>query len=407
MNYTSILENEDNKRIILVRIGEIALKGLNRSNFEKNLGKNLRKKLKDVGDPDIHWSQSRFYIVPKAQPFDYKKATETAGSVFGVVSTSVALCCRSDYGEIKKTALLAAAEKIEALKASGKRGPIKFKVETRRGAKNFPMTSPEISCELGGELLDAFPELTVDVNDPDFILFCEVREESFLYTDITKAKGGMPIGSNGKACLLLSGGIDSPVAGYMISKRGVKICAVHFFSYPYTSERAKEKVLELAKIISTYCGEIRVMVVPYTDVQLAIHQNCRDELGTVIMRRSMMRIAEELARRNGCAALVTGESIGQVASQTMQAMYCTDAAANMPVFRPLIAMDKVDVIAIAREIGTFETSTLPYEDCCTVFTPKHPKTRPSLEEVIAEEARYDYEKLEREAVAGVEVFVCG
>ena len=407
MNYVNITGETGEKRIILVRIGEIALKGLNRSTFEKNLYRNLRDKLKDFGDPDIHWSQSRFYIVPKKLPFDYEQAMEAASSVFGVVSSSPAIACRSDFEEIRRTAVKAAGEKIAALKAEGKTSGIKFKVETRRGVKSFPMKSPEISAELGGTLLDEFPELAVDVNEPDFILYCEVRDESFVYTDIVKAKGGMPIGSNGKACLLLSGGIDSPVAGYMISKRGVKICAVHFFSYPYTSERAREKVLELAKIISKYCGEIKVMVVPYTEVQLAIHQNCRDELGTVIMRRSMMRIAETLARRNGCAALVTGESIGQVASQTMQAMYCTDAAANMPVFRPLIAMDKVDVIALAREIGTFETSTLPYEDCCTVFTPKHPKTRPSLEEVIAEEARYDYERLENEAVEGTETFTCG
>lgn len=407
MNYVSVIKDAPEARIILVRIGEIALKGLNRSTFEKNLYRNLREKLKDVGAPDIHWSQSRFYIVPVSLPFDYAKAMETASRVFGVVSTSPALACRSDFEEIKKAAVKVAGEKLEALKSGGMTGPVRFKVETRRGAKSFPMTSPEISCELGGVLLDTYPELVVDVNEPDFILYCEVREESFLYTDIYKAKGGMPIGSNGKACLLLSGGIDSPVAGYMVAKRGVKICAVHFFSYPYTSERAKEKVLELAKIMSAYCGEIKVMVVPYTEVQLAIHENCRDELGTVIMRRSMMRIAESLARKNGCAALVTGESIGQVASQTMQAMYCTDAAANMPVFRPLIAMDKVDVIAIAREIGTFETSTLPYEDCCTVFTPKHPKTRPSLEEVVAEEARYDFEKLEKEAIEGTEVFTCG
>ncbi len=407
MNYVSVLGDSGETQVILVRIGEIALKGLNRSTFEKNLYRNLKEKLKDEGDPDIHWSQSRFYIVPKKLPFDYASAMETASSVFGVVSSSLASACRSDFEEIKKVAIRVAGEKIAALKASGKTSVIKFKVETRRGIKTFPMNSPEISAELGGVLLDEYPELTVDVNAPDFILYCEVREESFLYTDIIKAKGGMPIGSNGKACLLLSGGIDSPVAGYMVSKRGVKICAVHFFSYPYTSERAKEKVLELAKIMSTYCGEIKVMVVPYTEVQLAIHEKCRDELGTVIMRRSMMRIAETLARRNGCAALVTGESIGQVASQTMQAMYCTDAAANMPVFRPLIAMDKVDVIAVAREIGTFETSTLPYEDCCTVFTPKHPKTRPSLEEVVAEEAKYDYEKLESEAVEGTEVFTCG
>jgi thiamine biosynthesis protein ThiI len=263
------------------------------------------------------------------------------------------------------------------------------------------MKSPEISAEIGGEMLEAFSDLSVDVNNPDFILFVEVRENSYVYTDIIPGQGGMPIGSNGKACLLLSGGIDSPVAGHMIAKRGVKICAVHFHSYPYTSERAKEKVVELAELLTRYCGSIKLMVVPYTDVQLAIHENCRDELGTVIMRRSMMRIAEVLARKNGCSALITGESVGQVASQTMAAMYCTDNAANLPVFRPLIGMDKVEVIDRARAIGTFETSILPYEDCCTVFTPKHPKTRPTPPLCEKAEEKLDMEALIERAIAGV------
>ena len=407
MDISEKIKQNSSDRIILCRIGEIALKGLNRSTFEKNLYRNMKEKLRPLGDPEIHWSQSRFYVYPKDDGFDYQKACKAITGIFGIVSVSVALRCPSDFQEVTKIAVKAAAEKIAS--AGGGKGPgsIRFKVESRRGVKTFPMSSPEISCELGGVLLESFPELTVDVNEPDFILYCEIREESYVYTDIIKAQGGMPLGSNGKACLLLSGGIDSPVAGYMISRRGVKICAVHFYSYPYTSERAKEKVIELAKIISRYCGEIKLMIVPYTEVQLAIHGHCRDELGTVIMRRSMMRIAELLARRNGCAALVTGESIGQVASQTMQAMYCTDDAAGMPVFRPLIAMDKVDVIEIAREIDTFETSILPYEDCCTVFTPKHPKTKPSLEEVVAEEQKYDYEALEKAAVEGVETVIVG
>ena len=213
----------------------------------------------------------------------------------------------------------------------------------------------------------------------------------------------MPTGCNGKACLLLSGGIDSPVAGYMIGKRGVSICAVHFYSYPYTSERAKEKVLELASLVSRFTGPMKVMVVPFTDIQLEIHQKCRDELGTVLLRRSMMRIADRLARKNGCSALVTGESVGQVASQTMQAIYCTDASANMPVYRPLIGMDKMEVVAIAQKIGTFETSILPYEDCCTVFTPKHPKTRPMLSEIEEEEKRVDLAPMEDKAIAEIEV----
>ena len=393
------------KKIILCRIGEIVLKGLNRSVFERKLYNNMKERLEDLGKPAIKWSQSRFYVTPYDEAaFDYGRAVERINSIFGIVSTSVAAVTSSDFESIRELAKQVVSEKLADFPGDC---PVKFKVETRRGNKNFPMSSPEISCELGGVLLDDFSRLTVDVNEPDFILYCEVREESYLYTDIIKARGGMPVGSNGKACLLLSGGIDSPVAGYMVAKRGVSICAVHFHSYPYTSDRAKEKVIKLAEIISKYCGNIKVMVVPYTETQLAIRENCREEYGTVIMRRSMMRIAEHLARKNGCSALVTGESIGQVASQTMQAMYCTDNAANMPVFRPLIAMDKVEVIEIARDIDTFETSILPYEDCCTVFTPKHPRTKPSLDEVLAEEAKFDYKTLEAAAVEGVEVYNVG
>lgn len=391
-------------KVILCRIGEIALKGLNRSTFEKNLGKNMRERLKAFGSPEVKWSQSRYYVTPTTDDFDFDGASKAIGEIFGVVSTSVAAVCETNFEKICETAKEVTANKLKEL---SKDGPVKFKVESRRGLKTFPMSSPEVSCELGGVLLDTFPELVVDVNEPDFIVYCEVRESSYLYTDIDKAQGGMPIGSNGKACLLLSGGIDSPVAGYMIAKRGVKVCAVHFFSYPYTSERAKEKVLELARIVSKYTGTMKVMIVPYTETQLAIHEHCKDEFSTVIMRRSMMRIAEALARKNGCSSLVTGESLGQVASQTMQAMYCTDNAANMPVFRPLIAFDKVDIIEIARKIDTFETSSLPYEDCCTVFTPKHPKTKPSLDEIMKEEEKYDYKTLEAEAIEGVEVVYVG
>ena len=268
------------------------------------------------------------------------------------------------------------------------------------------MTSPEISSEIGGDLVETFENLHVDVNHPDFILYIEVREAAYLYSEIIEAPGGMPTGTNGKACLLISGGIDSPVAGYMIAKRGVSLCAVHFYSYPYTSERAKEKVVELARMIGRYCGGIKLLVVPFTEVQLAIDSNCREELSTVLMRRSMMRIAERAARKNGCSALVTGESVGQVASQTMQALYCTDNAADMPVFRPLIGMDKMEVVAVSRRIGTFETSILPYEDCCTVFTPKHPKTRPSLNEVLEEEKKADFAGLEDTAFRGIEVIHC-
>lgn len=384
-------------RIILGRIGEIALKGLNRSTFEHRLATNMHKAISDLGEAQIHWSQSRYFVEPASDDFDFETAVERLSGVFGLVSISPAWVMDTE-------AELFFAKAVEAAKERAAKGAKTFKVETKRGLKSFPMNSPQISDEAGGRILEACPHLRVDVKHPDFTVYIEVRERSYVYTEIIDAPGGMPTGSNGKACLLLSGGIDSPVAGYMIGKRGVAICAAHFYSYPYTSERAKEKVIELARIVSRFTGPMKVMVVPFTDVQLAIMQNCREELSTILLRRSMMRISERIARRNNCSALITGESVGQVASQTVQAIYCTDnAVANMPVYRPLIGMDKMETVEIARRIGTFETSILPYEDCCTVFTPKHPKTRPHLQEVLDEEARYEYEKLEEIALENLEV----
>ncbi|MBQ2306217.1 MAG: tRNA 4-thiouridine(8) synthase ThiI [Clostridia bacterium] len=384
-------------RIILGRIGEIALKGLNRSTFEHRLATNMHKAISDLGAAQIHWSQSRYFVEPEDDSFDFDTAVKRLSGVFGLVSISPAWVMDTE-------AELFFAKAVEVAHACVRdRGARTFKVETKRGLKSFPMNSPQISEEAGGRILDALPGLSVDVKHPDFIVYIEVRERSYVYTDIIDAPGGMPVGSNGKACLLLSGGIDSPVAGYMIGKRGVAICAVHFYSYPYTSERAKEKVLELARIVSRYTGPMKVAVVPFTDVQLAIMQNCREELSTILLRRSMMRIAERVARMNSCSALITGESVGQVASQTVQAIYCTDnAVANMPVYRPLIGMDKMETVEIARRIGTFETSIQPYEDCCTVFTPKHPKTRPNLEEVLKEEENYDHAALEEIAIRDIE-----
>ncbi len=389
-------------KVILVRIGEIALKGLNRTNFEHMLAKNMKEAIKECGKCHIGWSQSRFYVSPEEESFDFDGAMERLCRVFGIVSISPAYEIESEFEQMKALATELTEKKL-GRREYDRVETVTFKVETKRALKTFQMSSHEVSAELGGLLLDNFSKLKVDVNNPDFILHVEVREKTYMYVDIMKAQGGMPVGCNGKACMLLSGGIDSPVAGYMIAKRGVRMCAVHFHSYPYTSERAKEKVIELAELVARYCGDIRLMIVPFTDVQLAIHENCREELGTVIMRRSMMRIAEKLARKCGCQALVTGESVGQVASQTMHAMYCTDNAANMPVYRPLIGMDKVEVVEIANRIGTFETSILPYEDCCTVFTAKHPKTKPTLEEVLVEEEKYDYEALENVAFDNVEV----
>ena len=384
-------------RIILGRIGEIALKGLNRSTFEHRLATNMHKAISDLGAAQIHWSQSRYFVEPENDDFDFDTAVKRLSGVFGLVSISPAWVMDTE-------AELFFAKAVEvAQQCVRERGAKTFKVETKRGLKSFPMNSPQISEEAGGRILDTLPELSVDVKHPDFIVYIEVRERSYVYTDIIDAPGGMPVGSNGKACLLLSGGIDSPVAGYMIGKRGVAICAVHFYSYPYTSERAKEKVLELARIVSRYTGPMKVLVVPFTDVQLAIMQNCREDLSTILLRRSMMRIAERVARMNGCSALITGESVGQVASQTVQAIYCTDnAVANMPIYRPLIGMDKMETVEIARRIGTFETSIQPYEDCCTVFTPKHPKTRPNLEEVLKEEENYDHAALEEIAIRDIE-----
>ena len=389
-------------RVILARIGEIALKGLNRCTFEQRLARNMKAALSNCGPCKVRWSQSRYFVEPESEDFQFDKAMEMLSGVFGLVSISPAYVTTSEYENISSLAKEVAAKAMQTGKEK-----YTFKIETKRGLKTFPMKSPEISAEIGGDLLEAFGgKLKVDVNNPDFILYIEVRENTYIYTEIIEAPGGMPTGSNGKGCLLISGGIDSPVAGYMIAKRGVSLCAVHFYSYPYTSERAKDKVLELAKIVGRYCGGVKVFVVPFTDIQLAIDEKCREELSTVIMRRSMMRIAERVARKSGCSALITGESVGQVASQTMQALYCTDSAADMPIFRPLIGMDKMEVVAIARKIGTFETSILPYEDCCTVFTPKHPKTRPSLSEILEEEKKADFLAMENEAFEGIETIYC-
>jgi thiamine biosynthesis protein ThiI len=289
--------------------------------------------------------------------------------------------------------------------AAGGKTKVTFKVETRRGLKTFPMKSPEISAEIGGEMLEAFPDLSVDVNNPDFILFVEVRENSYVYTDIIPGQGGMPIGSNGKACLLLSGGIDSPVAGHMIAKRGVKICAVHFHSYPYTSERAKDKVLKLASIVARYSGDMKVHIVPFTDIQLEIRDKCPEEHLTLVMRRFMMQIAERIAQNNNCKALITGESIGQVASQTMEALNVSNDAVDMLVLRPFVGMDKEEIVEISQKIDAFETSILPYEDCCTVFTPRHPSTRPKKEKIIETQNLLDVERLINEAVEGTETVI--
>lgn len=393
------------KKVILVRYGEIILKGLNRPVFEEKLMKNIKRTLYGMGRINIQRSQARIYIEPaeeEAEKFDYAEAAGRLVKVFGIVSVSIVLKIPSDFEEIKKYSLPLAKKKAEKVGIALAARSVSFKVEAKRGDKSFPMTSPEICAALGGYLLENIPELKVDVHKPDFIFYVEVRESTYIYCDIIKAYGGLPIGTNGKAELLLSGGIDSPVAGWMMAKRGMEIEAVHFYSYPYTSERAKDKVIALTKLLSRFCRRIRLHIVPFTDIQLEINEKCPEELLTIILRRAMMKIAEILAEKNGAQALITGESLGQVASQTVQALAVTNAVVKMPVFRPLIGMDKNDVIDMAREIGTFETSILPYEDCCTVFVAKHPKTRPKLEEVEKHESRLNLEELIAAAVTNTE-----
>ena len=385
------------KKVILVRCGEIILKGLNRSQFENKLISNIKRALYGLGKIEVTKSQSRIYVEAEEENYDYDTAVQRLTKVFGIVSVSIVWKIDSNFEVIKKHAIDICKELVI------NKGAKTFKVETKRGNKKFPMESPEISAEIGAHILSAFPSLKVDVNNPSFTLYIEVREFTYIYSEIIPANGGMPIGTNGKALLLLSGGIDSPVAGWMIAKRGVEIEAVHFYSYPYTSERSKEKVIELAKILASYCFKIKLYIVPFTEIQLEINEKCPEDQMTIIMRRIMMMISERIARNSGALALVTGESVGQVASQTMHSLYVTDEAAGMPVFRPLIGMDKNEVVEIARKIETFETSILPYEDCCTVFVAKHPKTKPQLEKIKAEESKLDIEGLIKKAMDGIEI----
>lgn len=387
------------KKIILVRYGEIMLKGLNRPVFEDKLIRNIKTAIYKIGKVKIIKSQGRIYVEPEDEGYDFDLVLEKVSKVFGVVSVSPVWKVDTDYEQIKSYSLEMATELVN------QHGYKTFKVETKRGNKKFPMQSPEISADIGGYLLENIPVLTVDVKNPDFILFLEIRESSYVYSETIKAQGGMPLGSNGKALLLLSGGIDSPVAGWMMGKRGVELEAIHFYSYPYTSERAKQKVIDLAQIMAQYCGKINLHIVPFTEIQLAINDKCPEEQLTIIMRRIMMQISEQIARNVNAMALITGESMGQVASQTMHALYCTDAAVNMPVFRPLIGMDKVEVVDIARKIDTFETSILPYEDCCTVFVAKHPQTRPKLDKIMQSESAVDFEPLIKTAIDNTEVIL--
>lgn len=387
------------KKVILVRYGEILLKGLNRPVFEKKLIDNIKRAIHPLGKVGVFKSQARIYVEPQTEDYDFDEALGLLTKVFGIVSVSPVWKIETNYEVIKEKSLIMIKDLLD------RKAYKTFKVETKRGDKSFPMDSPEISRELGGYILENFPELSVDVKKPEFVFYVEVREFTYIYSEIIPAVCGMPIGSNGKAALLLSGGIDSPVAGWMIAKRGVELEAVHFYSYPYTSERAKEKVIELAKILSKFCNKINLHIVPFTDIQLEINEKCPLDQLTIIMRRAMMTIAERIAEKVGALALVTGESVGQVASQTIQSLYVTNSVVKMPVFRPLIGMDKNEVIDIARKIGTFETSILPYEDCCTVFVAKHPNTKPVLEKILLSEKKANLEELINKAIENTEVLV--
>ena len=374
------------RQVLLVRFGEVHLKGMNRPFFLKKLTENVRKAVASAGGK-VWLSDSRIYV----SDMDIDEAAERVRRVFGIHSVSPAWELDKDFEQI-------AAKCVELTKDL--RGT--FKVMARRSDKKFPITSMEMNAEIGGRILHANPNLTVDVHKPQHEVSVEVRDHAYVYVGEIMAVGGLPMGTGGKALLLLSGGIDSPVAGFQLMRRGVNINAVHFFSFPYTSERAKEKVLELARILGTYGGGMRVFVVPFTEIQMQIHEKCPDSLGTLLMRRYMMRIANRIARQHGAQALITGENLGQVASQTMEALGCTDAVCDMPVFRPLIGCDKLEITEQAKKIDTYETSILPYEDCCTVFTPRHPTTKPKVEMLIEAEQALDSEALIAEAVANTE-----
>ncbi len=383
------------KEMFLLKLGEIVLKGANRRTFEETLKKNVRRTVSHFGAFKVYIMQSTVYVEPQADDCDLDGAWEACGHVFGVSSMCRCRACEKNLDAIYQAVVDYLGDGLSVQKS--------FKVESKRSDKSFPLNSIQISQEIGGRLAEAFPQVAVDVHTPAYVVNVEVRDfAAYIHGPAVPGAGGLPTGTGGRAAVLLSGGIDSPVAGYMIAKRGVELECIHFFSYPYTSERAKEKVLELAKLMTRYCGRMTVDVVGFTEIQEAIRDHCREEYFTIIMRRFMMRISEAIARDHGAKCLVTGENLGQVASQTMDAMAVTGAVVHMPIFHPLIGMDKEEIVTIARKIGTLDTSILPYEDCCTVFTPKHPKTKPSLGPVEAEEAKLDVAGLIARAIENTE-----
>lgn len=370
------------KEIILVKNGELVLKGLNRCSFEDVLIKNMKRHLAPLGDFKFTKSQSTIMVEPEDADTDLDDAAECLKKVFGIAALSRAAVCEKDMNCIIKTALAYLEDELSGAKT--------FKVEAKRSDKKFPLKSPEICRETGGAILKKFNHLKVDVHNPEITVTVEIRDNyAFVRGNNIKGAGGMPTGTSGRAAVLISGGIDSPVAAYMMAKRGIELISVHFASPPYTSEIAEMKVLDLLKKVSAYCGTITTYIVPFTEIQEAIRDYCPEEYFTLVMRRIMMKISDRIARQQNCLALITGESVGQVASQTIYALGCTDCASTLPVFRPCIGMDKDEIVSISRKIDTFETSIQPYEDCCTVFTPKHPRTKPKLEDVLEAEGKIE------------------
>ena len=379
------------KEIILIKNGELALKGLNRSTFEDILIKNIRKRIKPLGEFEYRKEQSTVAVVPMDDYIDMDEVSDRISRVFGIAAYSRALQVEKDMDVILKNAPVYLAEQLKSAKT--------FKVEGKRADKKFPLKSPEISAEVGGAILSAFPHLRVDVKNPEILVTIEIREKfAFIRGNQTKGAGGMPTGTAGKASILISGGIDSPVAAYMMAKRGLVLNAIHFASPPYTSPQSEEKVHNLLRQVSRYSGNITLFTVGFTEIQEEIRDKCPEDLFTLIMRRFMMRIAQRIAEKEDSKALITGESLGQVASQTLNALACTDAVVGMPVFRPLIGLDKDEIIKVSRKIDTFDISIEPYEDCCTVFTPKHPKTKPQISVLENAEKALDVEALINRAI---------
>ena len=379
--------------MLLLKLGEVVLKGLNRRSFEDKLVNNVRRRMKPCGSFQVYIRQSTIYVEPQTDTCDMEGAYKAARQIFGVVTVARAVPCDKTMDAIVETAKTYLADEFAKAKT--------FKVESRRADKQFPMNSIQISQYVGGELDELYPNLQVDVHHPELTVYVEVREDAaYVHAPAEPAAGGLPIGMGGRAVSLLSGGLDSPVSSYMIARRGVELEMVHFVSPPYTSQLAQDKVLELARLLTVYCGRMIVHIIPFTEIQEEIRRQCPEEYFTLIMRRFMMRLAEAVARKSHASALVTGESLGQVASQTIKALGVTEDVTKMPVLRPLIGTDKVEIIRMAREIGTYETSILPYEDCCTVFTPRHPATRPVLEDVVQAESVLDIDGLVAKALEG-------